>query len=557
MSPWKGWSEAEVRQAPISTGFTAINASTASPAASFHTGTGGSAEPRSLPPPDTTSAVSDYLGRGETDASSAAVDPAPSSKKGAGKGRKRAGTATSTSKAKRRKSSNISDGMSVTKPGARQKGGKGATDQQASVKTRPKRKAQPGVADDAQSNQTASDAPPAVAVYAQTTSMDNVPSIKQPTSLDAVRASKGYGQTIYSGSQAAQPPQNEIQVSQPWLTSAASSHSPNTTPQKRTDRRNSGSTKASRQPPPSDAGETDLLLESLGMPSTCNTSGKTTKSTKQLPTPVTSDQPIQEPAVRKQPKRQAKKAPQMQTEEDYLDSDDSIDAALAEAADTVEDFTSRLDFTPPPRRSKDNIREVDPNDDYGGAFFDDAEKQLLDELKKSVSQDTRKPKVRKPFPSPILDRSPIFGASNGTILRTCFRVGEAMNVGCQAVRTNKTVLLELYARVTESWREEKPGHKQHFLFKDLYHDNPPHINGSFELWNQSKLWELDSNVFLSAAKRPEGIMCRVMARMRRDGTKWRLEVLNIWEACWEDVDYVAGIYTKDSEAIWTFADDDD
>lgn len=42
-------------------------------------------------------------------------------------------------------------------------------------------------------------------------------------------------------------------------------------------------------------------------------------------------------------------------------------------------------------------------------------------------------------------------------------------------------------------------------------------------------------------------MCRLIARMKRDGMKWRLEVLNIWEATWEDVEYVAGIYTKRAE----------
>jgi len=32
--------------------------------------------------------------------------------------------------------------------------------------------------------------------------------------------------------------------------------------------------------------------------------------------------------------------------------------------------------------------------------------------------------------------------------------------------------------------------------------------------------------------------------MKRDGTKWRLEILSIWQADWEDVEHVAGIYAK-------------
>jgi len=152
--------------------------------------------------------------------------------------------------------------------------------------------------------------------------------------------------------------------------------------------------------------------------------------------------------------------------------------------------------------------------------------------------------VRTPFPSPILDRSPLFGVSGKSTLRTCFRVGEALNTGCQAVRTNKTAVLELYARVTASHREPKPSRKQHFVIHDMYHDNPPHLNGTFELWDQSALWELDSRPFLSAGI--EGVLCRMIARMKRDGTKWRLEILSIWEVDWDDVEHVASIYAKQS-----------
>jgi hypothetical protein len=141
-----------------------------------------------------------------------------------------------------------------------------------------------------------------------------------------------------------------------------------------------------------------------------------------------------------------------------------------------------------------------------------------------------------------MDRTSLFGVSNTSALRTCFRVGEAMNAGCQAVRNNRNLILELYARVTSSWREPKPSRKQHFIINDLYHDKPPFINGTFELWDQSSLWEQDSRPFLAAGVR--GILCRMIARMKRDGTKWRLEILSIWQADWEDVEHVASIYAK-------------
>ena len=40
-------------------------------------------------------------------------------------------------------------------------------------------------------------------------------------------------------------------------------------------------------------------------------------------------------------------------------------------------------------------------------------------------------------------------------------------------------------------------------------------------------------------------MCRAIAKMKREGAKWRLDVLSIWEAGWEDVEFVAGIHTRD------------
>lgn len=148
--------------------------------------------------------------------------------------------------------------------------------------------------------------------------------------------------------------------------------------------------------------------------------------------------------------------------------------------------------------------------------------------------------VRGPFPPAILDRSSIAGASKATLLRTCFRLGEALNTGSQAVRTNSNVVLELYARVTSSWREPPPGRKQHFVFADLYHDKPPHLEGTFELYNQATLWDLDSQAFLGAST--SGTLCRAIVRMKRNPEqKWRLEILSIWEATWEDVAFAAGI----------------
>jgi len=141
-----------------------------------------------------------------------------------------------------------------------------------------------------------------------------------------------------------------------------------------------------------------------------------------------------------------------------------------------------------------------------------------------------------------MDRTSLAGVSNTSALRTCFRVGEALNTGCHAVRNNRSLILELYARVTSSWRDEKPSRKQHFIFGDLYHDKPPFINGTFELWDQSTLWDEDSKPFLAASS--SGMLCRMIAKMKRDGASWRLEILNIWQADWDDIEHAADIYAR-------------
>lgn len=118
--------------------------------------------------------------------------------------------------------------------------------------------------------------------------------------------------------------------------------------------------------------------------------------------------------------------------------------------------------------------------------------------------------------------------SKEVVLRTCFRVGEALNTGSQAVRSGCQVIIEMYARVTSSWREPDPGQKQYFTFRDLYHDKPPHLEGCYELWKQARIWDIDSKAFLKAGD--EGIMCRAMAKLKREEKQWKLQVRKWAEA---------------------------
>jgi hypothetical protein len=253
---------------------------------------------------------------------------------------------------------------------------------------------------------------------------------------------------------------------------------------------------------------------------------------------ITSDQDLN----RKQPSTRVKPAlPEFaQTEDDFIVSDMSDEGAEDDAVEVVQNRASPAPLT---RNRSKNIREVGPDEDYGGALLNDAERKLLHKLKAN-QRNVIKPVVRKPFPEIFRDRSPIYGASNTTVLRTCFRIGEALNVGCQAVRENKNVLLELHARVTKSWREPKPGRHQHFVLHDLYHDKPPHLHGTFALYDQSPLWNMDSRHFLGIQN--QGRICRLIGKMKRHGPTWKIDILSIWAATWEDVDYVAGIYAKDN-----------
>lgn len=153
------------------------------------------------------------------------------------------------------------------------------------------------------------------------------------------------------------------------------------------------------------------------------------------------------------------------------------------------------------------------------------------------------PFARPPFPAPLLDRSPILGLSNATVLRTCFRIGEALNAATQASRSKADAIVELYARVSTSTRDTNGGCKQHFQFVDLFTDNAPYLIGTSTVWKGVGLWDQDSKVFLGEAG--QGKMCRAIGRMKRGeeqpGGGWEMVVLSVWEVEWEDVGVAKGI----------------
>lgn len=151
------------------------------------------------------------------------------------------------------------------------------------------------------------------------------------------------------------------------------------------------------------------------------------------------------------------------------------------------------------------------------------------------------PFVRPPFARIIKDRSPILGLNSQMVLRTCFRIGEALNAATIASRTDTDTIIELYARVMSS--ERRTGSfKQEFLFADLFtRKKPPFLHGNYILWRDNKLWDIDSKVFLE--KSQIGKMARAVGRIKRteENTGWEMVIMSIWHVDWEDIGVAKGI----------------
>ena len=146
--------------------------------------------------------------------------------------------------------------------------------------------------------------------------------------------------------------------------------------------------------------------------------------------------------------------------------------------------------------------------------------------------------ARSPFPTLVRDRSPIMGGSASHYLRTCFRIGKALNEGCQAARCNKNVTLELCAKVDFSWRDSACD-TQYFLLSDLFHDPAPQIEEVYDRWKENELWAHDSSQLLLT--KGSNRLCRCIGKMKSENDMWRITVLNVWEATWDDVEHVRGI----------------
>ena len=233
------------------------------------------------------------------------------------------------------------------------------------------------------------------------------------------------------------------------------------------------------------------------------------------------------------------------SENEFDDLD--LESSLIDLDSTTRATESPTPHTSPPLSSSPKLKWLPPK-----AFTPTKSNPKVSVARHDIPQDvphlvpqsptgTYLPFIRSQFPNPIRDRSPILGLTNTTVLRTCFRIGEALNAAAQASRSKLDAFIELYARVIASSREANGGFKQSFQFADLFTDKPPYLSGASSIWKGVGLWDQDSRVFLGEDGR--GKMCRVVGRIKKgEGLQGgcAMTVLSIWEVDWEDVGIAKG-----------------
>lgn len=165
------------------------------------------------------------------------------------------------------------------------------------------------------------------------------------------------------------------------------------------------------------------------------------------------------------------------------------------------------------------------------------------------------PFLRHIFPSPVRNRSHIQGLSSHTVLRTCFRIGEAFKASSSSpsATESRTTVIELYAVLVASYYSSNT---QYFTFADLFFPNrPPYLTGK---WTGGTP---DGNILSRQndrdAKDDMGSMCRVIGTISSSAGDNRssnsanvpaqqmkgmtMIVQGIWRADWDDIEYVKGI----------------
>lgn len=147
----------------------------------------------------------------------------------------------------------------------------------------------------------------------------------------------------------------------------------------------------------------------------------------------------------------------------------------------------------------------------------------------------RTPIVRKPLPELVSDRSPVFGLLPALVVRTCFRIGEALNIGCDAARNNKNVVLELFARLESTDRSFDGGRGRAFTLGDLYHFRPPKIMAVQIPCKEDALWD-QFDVEILQDMQNASLICRCLGRMKRQKNAWQFELAFIKPSTWQEIE---------------------
>jgi hypothetical protein len=186
----------------------------------------------------------------------------------------------------------------------------------------------------------------------------------------------------------------------------------------------------------------------------------------------------------------------------------------------------------------------------------------------------------KPIQAPLASMSPFLRsslpqlASSQSVLPsliphrripTLFRIAEVYRLLASIPPRAPPQRIELYASVISSRRDF---HKktQEFTFADLFFpQRPPYLSGSSIAWVLCELFDEDSEPFMNTAS--GGRLCRAIVQVSKNSWKTNarqvgsssvtmqggsqgsgkeadaldVEVLNIWEATWDDVKYVRGV----------------
>lgn len=175
------------------------------------------------------------------------------------------------------------------------------------------------------------------------------------------------------------------------------------------------------------------------------------------------------------------------------------------------------------------------------------------------------PFLRSSLPQPAPLQSPIPSLIPHRRIPTLFRIAEVHRLLATLPPAAPPQRIELYATVASSHRclDTKI---QEFAFADLFFPHrPPYLHGTYTAWQLHQLFDADSAPFLEPSNGSK--LCRAIVQVTKNSTTGNakqtgsspsqgssgseggvkegaalvVEVLNIWEATWEDVGYVKGI----------------